>query len=119
MITLTFPFKCISKDNEKVFNKQGRFFLSAKFKAFESHIAWEAKSQYKGRVLEGSLMVYLKAYFKDKRHCDASNLFKGVLDSLQGVIYKNDRQIKKATVEIFYWDREGFKIMIEETKSLK
>ena len=119
MITLTFPFKCISKDNEKVFNKQGRFFLSAKFKAFESHIAWEAKSQYKGRVLEGSLMVYLKAYFKDKRHCDASNLFKGVLDSLQGVIYKNDRQIKKATVEIFYWDKDGFKIMIEEIKSLK
>src|SRR3990167_10093081 len=96
------------------FIKQGRFFLSAKFKIFENRIAWEAKSQYGGKVLEGNLGVYLKAYFKDKRHCDATNLFKGVLDSLQGIIYLNDRQIKRAGVEIFYTGRDSFEVMIDK-----
>jgi len=35
--TFRFPIKAISKDNEKIFNKQGRFFLSKKFKDFEDN----------------------------------------------------------------------------------
>ena len=111
---LIFNFRCISKDNEKIFNRQGRFFLSDKFKAFENDVAWAAKAQYKGKALECDLEVYLKAYFKDKRHCDATNLFKGVLDSLQGIIYLNDRQIKRAGVEIFYTGRDSFEVMIDK-----
>jgi len=47
------------------------------------------------------LLVIIKAYFMDKRHCDCSNLPKGILDALEGIAYKNDRQIKTLHVEVY------------------
>jgi Holliday junction resolvase RusA-like endonuclease len=42
-----------------------------------------------------------KAYFTNKTHADCMNLSKGLLDALQNVVYLNDRQIKKGTIEVF------------------
>jgi len=115
MIILHFYFRCISKDNFKSFNRRtGMPFLSEEYKAFENHIRWDTKSQYKGKILKGDLEIYLKAYFKDKRHCDITNLFKGTMDALQGIVFENDRQIKRATVEVFYIDRDEFRVMVNE-----
>lgn len=114
MISIIFSFRCISKDNFKCFNKQGRFFLSNEYKRFETAVALKAKEQYRGKVLTGDIEIYLKVYFKDKRHGDATNLFKGVCDGLNKIIWEDDRQIKKATVEIIYWDRDGFKLLVQK-----
>ena len=116
-IRLEFPFKLISKDNEKLQNRQGRYFLSAKYKAFSEKVRLFALSQYRGKPIEGDISIHIIAGFGDKRHCDCGNLPKGLLDSLQNILYLNDRQIKK--LECIVLDnepRDSFIVMIEEIK---
>jgi len=100
MITLTFPFRLISKDNEKIRNRQGRVFLSKKFKDFERLVQATAKQQYKGKPLTEDIACTLTVGFTNKVHCDAFNCPKGVMDALQGILYDNDRQIKCGTVTV-------------------
>ena len=115
-ITLNFLFRLISKDNEKICNRQGRPFLSKKFKDWEKLVKHYAHSQYCGNPLfEGNLEISLVAFYTNKTHPDTVNLFKGCCDALQEVIYKNDRQIKKATVAIFEdATQDSFQVTIQE-----
>jgi Holliday junction resolvase RusA-like endonuclease len=113
MITLTYPFRLISKDNEKVFNRQGRCFLSRRFKDFEKVVRDYTAMQYKGKALDCNIAVDIYAYFENKKHCDCFNLPKGVMDALQGIVFKNDRQIKRGNVEVFEdCPNDCFKIVI-------
>ena len=100
-IILKFPFRLISKDNEKIYNRAGRFFLSPKFKEFENKIRMYAKKQYKKEPLQGDLTVELAVAYHNKRHCDASNAPKSCFDALQGLLYNNDNQIKHLIVDIW------------------
>lgn len=46
------------------------------------------------------LKVHIDLYPPDRRRRDLDNIFKGVLDSLQhGVVFKDDNQIDKLTIE--------------------
>lgn len=96
VIVLRYPFRLISKSNEKVYGKHGKFFLSAKFKDFEKKIKAETWAQFNEPMLKGDLSIEIHSCFVDRRHSDCPNLLKGVCDALQGIVYKNDRQIKKA-----------------------
>jgi Holliday junction resolvase RusA-like endonuclease len=117
IIYLYFDIRLISKDNEKIWSiRTGRPFLSEKFRAFENNIIWQAKSQYKGKPLDKDLMMFIIAYYKNKRHADCSNLQKGICDALQnGVVYINDRQIKKLMVEVIEnSEKDYFEVFIKE-----
>ena len=100
MVNLIFHFKLISKSNEKFRNIAGKYFVSKKNRLFEKEVKRAAKKQIHGTPFEGDISVKIIAWFKDKRHGDATNLFKSVNDALQGIAYHNDRQIKKATIEV-------------------
>lgn len=97
---ISFPMRLISKDNSKIRNRQGRYFLTRENKGFERAIQNYTISQYRGKLLEGPLWMVITAYFKDKRHADCYNLPKSVCDSLEGLCYKNDRQIKDGRVVV-------------------
>jgi Holliday junction resolvase RusA-like endonuclease len=114
MIVLNFPFKLISKDNERIFNKAGRYFLSKKFRDFERRVKFHTKEQYQGRILKGDVGISIIACFKNKVHSDATNLFKGICDALQGEVYVNDRQIKQATIQIRYTNEDSFTVAINQ-----
>ena len=117
MIRLTFDIKLISKDNEKLQNRAGRYFLSAKYKAFSEKVRLLAVSQYKDKPLEGNVSVIILAGFKDKRHCDCGNLSKGIMDDLQGICFINDRQIKRLECIVLEDEpRDSFIVTIEEIK---
>jgi len=114
MIKLQFNFKLQSKDNEKIYNRAGRFFLSPKYKAYSEKIKWEAMSQYKGKPLTGDLSMVILAGFKEKRHPDCQNLPKSLCDSLEGIAYLNDRQIKKIECVVLEKEpRDSFIVTIE------
>ena len=119
MIILKFPFKLISKDNEKIMNKQGRYFLSKKYKQFDNIVRTIASAQYKGELLECNLSVSITANFTKRVHADCFNLPKGICDSLQGIIYKNDRQIKEGFIKIYYDKEIGdmFEVSIIEKRT--
>jgi Holliday junction resolvase RusA-like endonuclease len=118
MTTLFFPFRLISKDNEKNFNPHGRPFLSKRFKHFEVAVQIEARKQYVAIPLTGKLSVKITAAYKDMRRPDCFNLPKSVCDALQGICYVNDKQI--IIGEILVVEKAGndnFTVMIAEVSN--
>ena len=115
MITINLPIRAISKDNEKIMNRSGRFFLSKKYKDFEKIVQQYFKVQYPHfNPLEGDLFIEIHYYFKDLKHCDLFNLPKSLMDALQGYLFKNDRQIKSAVLHIIYDKKERIEIYCSE-----
>jgi len=49
--------------------------------------------------LEGSIEMTLTFYLPTKRRVDLDNLSKGVLDALNGVLFQDDSQVTKLTLE--------------------
>lgn len=74
---------------------RGRRFLTHEGKRIKFYNAAQAKKQFKGKILEGPIKVELQVYFKTKASSDIDNVCKAVLDSLTGVIWKDDRQIQE------------------------
>ena len=70
----------------------------------------QARMQYNGDPLNTSLSVYIRLYFADKRVRDIDNWNKILFDSLSGVIYEDDKQIKLLTIQIMEVDKENTRI---------
>lgn len=105
-IYIEIPVRAISKDNFKSFGKNGRPFLSPKYKSFEYLCALYAKQQYRGKPLKGDLTVDIIFEFKDRKHCDLFNLPKSVCDAMNKILWEDDRQIKVATLNVFHGCQE-------------
>lgn len=101
MITLTIQGKCISKDNEKLFSFHGKPFLSKKYKDFEYFVQLQAKNQIKN-ILLGDIQVTYNFFLPDKRHCDLTNMPKSIQDALNGIVWKDDKQIKQCFLYLNY-----------------
>lgn len=67
-------------------------------KALKEQYQWEAKSQWKGKPLEGDITVSITLYFGTKRKSDWDNFHKLSCDALAGIVYQDDSQITKAVV---------------------
>lgn len=101
----------ISKSNFKLFNLKGRAILPFnsgkyhdRYAIYEEEIAYEARIQNPGIVLEESLIAVLKVYYKSKkRHPDTTNITKSIFDGIEksGLII-NDAQIRRLIIEEDY-----------------
>ena len=56
-------------------------------------IAWEARSQFHGKPLEGHLAVEVDLFWPDRRNHDVDNI-KSLLDALTGIVWNDDGQIQ-------------------------
>jgi Holliday junction resolvase RusA-like endonuclease len=66
--------------------------------ALKEQYQWEAKSQWKGKPLEGDIEVSITLYFGTKRRADLDNFNKLSLDALTGIAYLDDSQIARLTI---------------------
>jgi Holliday junction resolvase RusA-like endonuclease len=71
-------------------------------KEMKEQYQWEAKSQWKGRVIEGDLEIEVRLFFGDKRRRDWDNWHKISMDALNDIVWLDDSQVKKATVTLHY-----------------
>jgi len=92
-------------------------YLTDDGKARKYQYQMEAKMQWKKPVLEGDLTVTIDLYFKDKRRRDWDNFNKIVMDSLEGICFKDDSQIQEAVVRK-HIDKEIPRIEIEIYENL-
>jgi Holliday junction resolvase RusA-like endonuclease len=76
--------------------------MTAEGKTLKEQYRWEAKSQWKGKALEGDIEVSITLYFGTKRRADLDNFNKLSLDALTGIAYLDDSQIAKLTIERAY-----------------
>lgn len=71
-------------------------------KTLKKQYQWEAKSQWKGKPLEGDIDVSITLFFGTKRRADLDNFNKLSLDALTGIAYLDDSQIANFTIERAY-----------------
>ena len=76
-------------------NRNGRRFLSNDGAAYKGQIIWAAKQAMKGVELMKQTKVTIEFFFNDKRRRDLDNCLKLVLDSMTGVVYKDDSDIQE------------------------
>jgi Holliday junction resolvase RusA-like endonuclease len=74
-------------------------YMTLEGKIMKTMYQWEAKRQWQRPVFEGNLKVEIKLFFKDERRRDWDNWHKISMDALTGIVWKDDSQITKATVE--------------------
>jgi crossover junction endodeoxyribonuclease RusA len=75
---------------------------AGRYLAYKNHVAWiakAAKQKHNLRCIDGPVEVIAVAYLYGKREPDADNLAKSFLDSMNGIIWQDDRQVRRLTVE--------------------
>lgn len=74
---------------------RGRRFLTKEGKSIKESLAWEAKAAWKhGLLVDDDLAINVTFYVKNSRG-DLDNLLKGFLDSLTGIVWRDDKQISE------------------------
>lgn len=101
-IILHFKGKAMSKSNYKGISKYpskktGMHFpiLDTRYKNYEKDLRRQARTQLGVgfNPYECNVWVSLIFYFKNKVHTDVCNLPKSIVDSMTGVLWKNDKQV--------------------------
>ena len=66
-----------------------------KYMHYRNQIGWIAKSAYTGKPVESDVRVKIDIYLNGGRQGDVDNYFKTITDSLNKIVYEDDRQIKE------------------------
>ena len=111
--------------NQQLYNSvcMGRrsiMYMCPKGKKLKQRYIDEVVEQYKGKLHTEELELDVKYYFGTKHKRDIDNYAKLVLDSMEGIVYEDDKQIKRITIEKFY-DKESprTEIIIKKYKNEK
>ena len=113
-VIIKFPGLFTSINLQHSRGKYGNVFLTDEARAYKEMVGWEARQAYKGKLIEGDVIVTAWYYFSNKRRKDALN-DKLTWDALEGIIYKDDKQISDAHIHRRYdTDNPRTKIVITE-----
>jgi Holliday junction resolvase RusA-like endonuclease len=115
MANITLKGNPISTNNTYFHLKTGIRIMSTKARALKEDYQWQAKSQWKKQPLDCDLSVSIKLYFGTRRKVDWDNFHKLSMDALTGIVWVDDSQIQRATVEKFY-DKENPRIELTVDK---
>lgn len=95
------------------YTSRGGGFTDLRVKAWQNQVAWEAKRAMDDRELFlCNLEVHICFYLNHQRRTDIDNLSKGVLDSCNGIVWKDDRQIMTLNLEKKYCDNPGIQMTV-------
>lgn len=72
---------------------KGRFYKDSAASTAQKAVAWEIRSQYRGKPLEGPIWAEVEFFWKDKRK-DIDSGIKSLLDACSGILFLNDSQVE-------------------------
>ena len=84
--------------NQIWINKPKGRYKSKRGKEFQKMAFYELR-KYKGKLLTGRLRIEIWLYFKTKAKRDIDNYNKAILDSMTGIIYKDDSLIEELNIK--------------------
>lgn len=76
-----------------------RVVLTPEAKRYKEEVFWRAKCAGM-RVINGPVAVNIRLVPHGRRSIDVDNCIKITLDALQGVAYRNDRQVRRLFAEV-------------------
>lgn len=62
---------------------------------YKNQVAWKARASYKGKPTSGDVGINLNIYLHGGNQGDVDNYFKSISDSLNKIVYVDDRQVKE------------------------
>jgi Holliday junction resolvase RusA-like endonuclease len=80
----------------------GTYYMSQQGKKVKKSYIDQIKKQWIGKPMTDLLELDIRLYFGTKRKSDWDNFHKLSMDALTGIVWEDDSQIVKATVEKFY-----------------
>ena len=121
MKTIILEGKPISTNHAYRHTSQGGFarqYMTKEAVALKESYQWQIKSAWQGvKPLTGALELSIEAYLPTKRLTDWDNLHKLSMDAMNGIVWKDDSQVWKATVSRMY-DPKNPRIEISITESI-
>lgn len=105
-IKITICGRTRTKDNQsRAIGKNGRYFTRPEFRAYENSVKIQARAQMNVHPpLEGPLFVIITFYFKNNVRPDLFNSPKSLCDALNGIAWKDDKQIVMGLVRVVTGD---------------
>lgn len=91
MVEFTIPTRPRPKQRPRV-GRYGNVYTPQQTKDYEDMVALYAR-QAGAKLTEEPIAIEATFYFKDKRIPDLDNCAKALLDGLQEIVYKNDKQV--------------------------
>lgn len=81
---------------------------------YEKRVSLAALTAANGKAFLKNVSVEIKLFFQDRRFGDLDNYAKSILDGLQGVIFENDKQVARLSIERYIDKNERAEIYIGE-----
>ncbi len=104
MIEIILLWKPIS--TQHAYWKRGRItYMKKEAKELKNSYILQTRLQYKWKPLEWPIEIKIQLFFNDRHVRDWDNWHKLSMDSLSKIVFDDDSQIKKATVEIMEIDK--------------
>lgn len=93
---------------------KGHGYRSDRVSAWQDAVAWQAKQAMQGQdQFEGDVAVRLVFTLPNRRRVDLDNLSKGCLDALNGICWRDDRQVAELHLRKRVGDEPGVAVWIE------
>ena len=111
---MTLKFLTLPVSTNHLYLQRGRSrFLDPRAARNKEAIAWEARSQYRGKPLQGPLAVKIRLYWGDCRKHDVDNI-KALLDACTGILWLDDGQIEDLhTTKAYSKDNPRVEMVVE------
>ncbi len=103
MIKIILEWNPISTQNAYGQGKRSRY-LKPKARETKKSYIEQVKEQYEGNILQWNLIVEIDLYFGDNRRRDRDNRHKISMDSMEWIVFVDDKQIQQAIVTKYKWE---------------
>lgn len=90
MVSYFIPYRPVSVNTFYRTTRQGRIYICRTGAEFKQNIADYVLKTYKPVVIEKPVNVTIKLHFKDRRRMDIDNYLKPLIDSFNGILWKDD-----------------------------
>lgn len=102
-LRFSIPGQPLPKARPRVNTRTGRAYTPSKTRAWERTVAWHARLALGAQEpLEGDVALALRFRRQTRRRADTDNLVKAVLDGLNGIAYRDDKQIVRVEASVEY-----------------
>jgi len=111
-IRIVVPGRPVPKQRPR-FTRTGHIYTPQETKDYEDFVGWKAKEVIK-EPLEGDIALYIRVYVNRNVFADIDNIAKAIMDGLNGVAYKDDRQVVCLSIQRIKDREERVEIELEE-----
>jgi len=111
-IKIVIPGRPVPKGRPR-FGRGGNVYTPKRTREYEELVGWYAK-QCIPKPLKGDIELHIKVYVKNNVFPDIDNIAKAIMDGLNGVAYRDDRQVVCLSVQRIKGREERVEIELEE-----